>query len=116
MTENTVQVKYSPNKSQVSDDKLAEFLVGDLSSNLVSIPGIGESSAKKLHNRGISNSFQLFGKFLCLYSTDMNDPQQHYDAFWDWLNGIDIRAYRSSIVHAIAEKTAIMFPTLYSEE
>jgi len=54
-------------RSRVSDDKMNEFLRGQLTGDLTEVPGIGPAAVKKLavgdlDGDRITNTFQLIGK------------------------------------------------------
>jgi hypothetical protein len=57
---------YDPAKSQVSADALAAFIASDIEGPLTQVPGLGRSAVDKLVDVGITNTFQLLGKFLML--------------------------------------------------
>jgi hypothetical protein len=90
-----------------------------VSGNLVDVPGIGPAAIGKLANCDdqITNSYQLFGKYLMLKGPDSDehsvDCVEHSEKFWHFLKSIGIVAHRSAIVKAIAEKAAGFFPGIY---
>ncbi|CAB9510873.1 expressed unknown protein [Seminavis robusta] len=110
---------YDPRKSKVSDDTMdvwrQEAVTGDLSE----VPGIGPAAIKKLaaSTDEITNTYQLFGKYLMLKGPDKNgnkvEPLEHNEKFWWFLKNIGITAHRSAIVKAIAEKSATYFRDIY---
>ena len=58
---------YDPRRSRVSDDKMNEFLRGQLTGDLTEVPGIGPAAVKKLAEGDldgdrVTNTFQLVGK------------------------------------------------------
>ena len=58
---------YDPKRSRVSDDKMNEFLRGQLTGDLTEVPGIGPAAVKKLamgdlDDDKVTNTFQLIGK------------------------------------------------------
>jgi hypothetical protein len=58
---------YDPRRSRVSDDKMNEFLRGQLTGDLTEVPGIGPAAVKKLamgdlDDDKVTNTFQLIGK------------------------------------------------------
>ena len=127
--ESVLQVKinmsegYDPAKSRVVEDALCDFVRAPISGELTDVPGIGKN-AKSLLEDGddddsIENTFQLIGKFLMLKGNSehtenrMIGCKEHCDAFWFWLKGKGVNAYRSGIVMAIAEKTNILIPGIY---
>lgn len=103
---------FDPNKSRVSEDKLAEFLSSPLDEDLTSVPGIGPAAVEKLAADEVRSTYQLIGTFLCLRDPGMTS-KEHCDAMWFYLEDIGINAYRSGIVQCIAEKCNIMIPGLY---
>jgi len=107
---------YDPNKSQVTEDRLATWLAEDMSSDIQSVPGIGSATAKKIavDDDGVTTTHQLIGRFLTL-KTPGATAQEHGDAFWFWLQSKKVNQYRSGIVQCIMEKVEIMMPALYQE-
>jgi hypothetical protein len=95
-----------------------EAITGDLNE----VPGIGPAAIKKLAEGDsiddrITNTYQLFGKFLMLKGPDTEDrkvePFEHTEKFWFFLKNKGITAHRSAIVKAIAEKSATFFRDIY---
>ncbi|CAN0245151.1 unnamed protein product, partial [Scytosiphon promiscuus] len=90
------------------------------------VPGIGPAAITRLameDEGSITNTYHLIGKFLALSfvsrpnaSVRANvffpklDPVEHCDKFWHWLCAKGIRAQRSSIVLAVAEKANLSYP------
>ena len=92
--------------------------------DLNTIPGLGKAGIKKLgecevEDDKITNSYQLFGKFLMLKGPGNAEGQieiaslEHMEKFWYWLKNRGINAHRSAIVRAIAEKSATFFQGIY---
>ena len=90
--------------------------------DLKEVPGIGPAAINKLKEHDdpaeqITNTFQLFGKFLMLKGPDSEDnqvePVEHTQKFWYFLKNRGITAHRSAIVKAIATKTATFFNSIY---
>lgn len=107
--------KYDPNKSQVSGETLADFLRMPIESDLKTVPGIGPAGVKLLAKQGIKTTHQLIGKFLSFKGIDTT-VQEHCDDFWDFLcHDVGIKAHRSGIVQAIAERVNILIPGTYTE-
>mmetsp|Transcript_1251 Transcript_1251/g.1446 ORF Transcript_1251/g.1446 Transcript_1251/m.1446 type:complete len:134 (-) Transcript_1251:166-567(-) len=113
---------YDPNRSRVSDDKMNEFLRGQLTGDLTEIPGIGPAAVRKLREGDadgdiVTNTFQLMGKFLMLKGPDDEDEKvgtrEHMEKFWYWLQEKGISSHRSGIVRCIAEKMNAMMPGIY---
>ena len=94
-------------------------ITGDLNE----VPGIGPAAVKKLYESDegpdrITNTYQLFGKFLMLKGPGhddeiMVDTFEHTQKFWEYLKNRGITAHRSAIVKAIAEKSATFFNGIY---
>ena len=101
--------------SGVSSDRLAEFIEGDVDSDIQSVPGIGPANAAKLAAAGTTNTHQLLGHFLTLKATDFSS-QEHCDAFWFWLKQQGVNSSRSSIVLCIAEKANMMMPGTFDAD
>eukprot|EP00604_Paraphysomonas_vestita_P002499 CAMPEP_0174819426 /NCGR_PEP_ID=MMETSP1107-20130205/2646_1 /TAXON_ID=36770 /ORGANISM="Paraphysomonas vestita, Strain GFlagA" /LENGTH=117 /DNA_ID=CAMNT_0016032879 /DNA_START=34 /DNA_END=387 /DNA_ORIENTATION=- len=103
---------YDPNRSQVKNDKLAEFIQSSITGDLEEVPGIGPAAKQKLSDKGISTTFALIGQFLLLKEEGVG-PVEHCDRFWYWLHDAGVNSYRSGIVRCIAEKVDTMFPGIY---
>jgi len=90
---------------------------------LSSVPGLGEAGIAKLANcemedDRITNTYQLFGKFLMMKGPGDGDEieipsTEHTEKFWYWLKNRGIHAHRSAIVRAIAEKSSTFFQGIY---
>lgn len=106
---------FDATKSQVADDRLAQFLASEVSQELQSVPGIGPVNEKALGENAVdfpvTTTYQLIGKYLSLRSKDMSS-QDHLDAFWNWLKSKGVTSYRSGIVLCVAEKANVMIPGL----
>ena len=88
-----------------------------VSGNLQDVPGIGPAAVGKLTQEDITNTYQLFGKYLMLKGPDTQEHQveciEHAEKFWHFLKAIGIVSHRSAIVKAISEKAASFFPGIY---
>ncbi len=85
------------------------WLRGKITGDLEEIPGIGSSTKAILEKAGVTNSYQLIGKFL---SFKKGDHSEHLDAMYEWLTQINVKIGRNSIILALAEKCAILIPTM----
>ena len=107
---------FDPSKSQVADDKLAEFLDAALEGDIKSVPGIGPAAAGKLASGAaddqVTSTYQLIAKFLYFRGAGCSSAQQ-CDAMWYWLQAKGVDAHRAGIVHSIAEKVNTMIPGMY---
>ena len=107
---------FDPNRSQVQDDKLAEFLSAPVSEDLTTVPGIGAAAAGRLASGEgddkIETTHQLIGKFLAFRSPGVTCAEQ-CDAMWYYLQSQGISSHRAGIVLCIAEKVNIMIPGTY---
>lgn len=106
---------YNPERVNISDNTLVDFLINDLTGNLLKVPGIGKNTLKKLAagNEPIVNSYQLIAKFLAL--RNINDTSEsHCNKFLNWLKSKGIKIHCDGIVMAIAEKTNIWIPGVYN--
>jgi hypothetical protein len=98
------------------------WLKSQITEDLEDVPGIGPAAKKLLAvplgtEEGITNTYQLFGKFLFLRGPDSEDHKveniEHAERFWQWLKVKGISSHRSAIVRAIAEKSATFFHGIY---
>uniref|UniRef100_A0A7S1U230 Uncharacterized protein n=2 Tax=Phaeomonas parva TaxID=124430 RepID=A0A7S1U230_9STRA len=106
---------FDPNKSRVSEDRLAEFIVQEVDPDLSSVPGVGDKAKEMLLADGVETTYQLIGKFLQLKGASTS-VREHADAMWYYLKGVGINSYRAGIVLAIAEKVNTMMSGLYDPE
>eukprot|EP00536_Pseudo-nitzschia_multiseries_P005384 jgi/Psemu1/285735/fgenesh1_pg.101_\ len=115
---------YDPKKSKVSDDTMETWRTTPTTPDLNSVPGIGPATIKKLRDAEliedrITNTYQLFGKFLMLKGPGHDEDEievdsiEHMEKFWHWLKNRGISSHRSAIVKAIAEKSATFFQGIY---
>ena len=106
---------YDANKSQIGDDRLANWLENELDPDIKSVPGIGPATAAKIAqgDDGVETTHQLLGRFLTLKAPEAGS-QEHCDAFWYWLQAKGVNQYRSGIVQCIVERVEIMMPNLYA--
>jgi len=89
-----------------------EAITGDLTE----VPGIGPKAAETLANGEgddkITNTYQLFGKFLMLKGPDEEGRKvesfEHTEKFWYFLKSRGIASHRSAIVKAIAGKARVL--------
>ena len=107
---------FNPNRSQVSDDKLAEFLDAPIQEDITSVPGIAASAKQKLASGEgddvVTTTYQLIAKFLYFRGEGASSAEQ-CDAMWYWLQGKGVSSHRAGIVHCIAEKVNTMIPGMY---
>jgi hypothetical protein len=90
---------------------------------LSEVPGIGPAVIKQFADCDegpdrITNTYQLFGKFLMLKGPGHGDeimvePFEHTQKFWEFLKNRGISSHRSAIVKAVAEKSATFFSGIY---
>jgi hypothetical protein len=78
--------------------------------DLSTVPGLGPAGIRQLaasddDDDKITNTYQLFGKFLMLKGGNDDEhfcsPIEHTEKFWYWLKNRGINAHRSAIVTAI---------------
>lgn len=108
---------YNPERVNISNNTLIDFLRNELTGNLLKVPGIGKKTLRLLAsgNEPIVNSYQLFGKFLSL--RNLNDTHQsHCNKFLNWLHKKGIYIHSDNIVMVISEKSNIWIPESYKEE
>lgn len=115
---------YDPRRSRVSDDTMMDFVRGNITGDLTEVPGIGPKTAEKLaisadgdDNDQITNTYQLFGKFLMLKGPDTDGEKvecmEHCEKFWYWLQSKGVTAHRSAVVKAVAQKINGIMPGVY---
>lgn len=111
---------YDPRRSKVSDNRMEEFRVGNLTGNLLEVPGIGPAAVKALEQDGIKNTFQLIGHYMKLAETSTGeDGELVIDTyllnqdFWQLLKSMDIKSHRSAIVKAISDRVASSFSAFH---
>lgn len=114
---------YEPEKSRISEDKLADFLRAPITGDLTEIPYLSRCAIRKLATGDdkITNTFQLIGKYLLLKTCigkidDIIDNKTHCNKFYNWLKSKGIQSYRNDIVMIIAEKVNIMIPGIYNPD
>lgn len=104
---------YHPARSQVSEDRLINFLRSDIKEDILSIPGIGPKSKDVLASHNICTTYQLIGKYLSLKGIGVT-PIEHADRFWYFLKGIGTaNGTRAGVVRCIAEKLNLFIPDIY---
>ena len=104
-------------KSAIGDDKLGDWVVGDITGDLNEVPGVGPVSIELLGKPTeggspddvVQSTHQLIGKFLSFKTTDI-DAQEHCDGFFHWLKEKGIRNHRDGITHAVAEMVNTLIP------
>jgi len=106
---------YDIKKSRISDDRLAEFVMSPLQSDLKSVPGISPLGVEKLNKIGILNTYNLIGAFL-LMKEENQTSQEHADAMYMFLKNAGLVQYLSGIVTCIGEKADTMIPGLWSAD
>ena len=101
---------YDPRKSKVSDDTMENWKNTPTQADLSTVPGLGPAGIRQLaasddDDDKITNTYQLFGKFLMLKGGNDDEqvcsPIEHTEKFWYWLKNRGINAHRSAIVTAI---------------
>mmetsp|Transcript_11790 Transcript_11790/g.15340 ORF Transcript_11790/g.15340 Transcript_11790/m.15340 type:complete len:125 (+) Transcript_11790:90-464(+) len=105
---------YDPQRSQVNETQLANFLRSSITGNIEEVPGVGASAKQKLAEGedSIETTYQLIAKYLSLKGENV-DCIEHCERFWLWLKSQGINSYRSGIVLSIAEKVNTMMPGIY---
>ncbi len=87
-----------------------QFLTSQVNPDLKSVPGIGPAGEKLLVDAGITNTYQLIGKFLMCCS-EKKTPQEICQTFYEFLaEEVKLSSYRAGVVTAIAEKVNTMVP------
>lgn len=106
---------YRPSDSRMDDDNMVDFIRApfDSAGDLQQVPGVGPVTAERMRAVGVTNAYQLLGKFFMLRG-DNDLSRQHCERFWAWLDALGTpKGYRSTVVRAIAEKAAAMMPGIY---
>ena len=101
---------YDPKNTTINEDKLASWLQDKITGDLQDVPGIGPANKTLLEEAGVTNTFQLIGKYLTFKSGTV---QEHQDAMWMWLKSIRVNAGRNNVILALAEKGDIFMPGIY---
>jgi hypothetical protein len=108
---------YDPNRSRVSDDKMASWNETALDGSLTQVPGIGAAATRKLVAAGITNSYQLLGTYMKFSQLEdvgtgeiVVDTFSLNQRFWAYLQELGINVHRSAIVKAVSGKVATMLP------
>ncbi len=101
---------FEPLATNLSDGTLSAFLKAPISGDLQQVPGVGQKTAEKLEAAGVSNTFQLFGKYLSLKAGSV---KQHHSAMYEWLVEIGISTHRNTIVLALAQRMDVTFPGIF---
>jgi len=112
---------YDPRKSKVSEDRMQKWRQENVTGDLSEVPGIGPAAIAKLAegdgDDAITNTYQLFGKYLMMKGPDTEDHKvesyEHTEKFWYFLKNKGISSHRSAIVRAIAEKASTFFRDIY---
>lgn len=112
-------IGYDPRKSKVSDDTMAKWRQEPITGDLLEVPGIGPATVKVLAegDEKITNTYQLFGKFMMLKGPDSEEHKiesvEHCEKFWFYLQARGVKSNRSAIVKSLAEKAATFFRGIY---
>ena len=101
--------------SVMKEGSLARWLEAPITSDLSIVPGIGPANKKLIEAEGITNTFQLFGKFLLLKADGLSS-QGHMDATYEWLASLKVNSQRAVICLALAEKASILMPNVFNRE
>jgi len=76
---------YDPKKTNINEDKLADWLRDKITGDLEEVPGIGPANKALLEGVSITNTFQLIGKYLTFKEGTV---QNHQDSMYAWLKDI----------------------------
>lgn len=107
---------YHPDRSQVSEDRFAEFIRSPVTGDLLEVPGIGPASKTCFAAHGIHTTFQLIAKYLSFKDIDVGSFE-HVDRFYYWLCSTHIQAVRrAGVVRCIASKVNTMMPGIYDDD
>jgi hypothetical protein len=104
---------FDPSRSRESLHSMPEWIMKEITGNILEVPGVGKTTSKLLAANGITTTYCLLGKYLMLKEDDVG-PVELADKFWYYLNSINTPlGYRSVIVLSVAEKLNIIFPGIY---
>ena len=107
---------FNPERSQISQNTLANFIQSSISGDLTEVPGVGPKIARILSKNGVNTTYQLFALFLGLKDKKV-ETVEHCDRFFYKLQEFGIAKVNiTSIVEAVAQKLDISFPGLYDTE
>lgn len=102
---------YDGATTQINESTCAEFIIADVSGDLIDVPGVGKSAVKAISDAGAGNTFALLGKFLMLRKEGMTG-QAHQNAMAQYLKEIKVNSHRSDVVYSCSEKLRSLFPKL----
>jgi predicted flap endonuclease-1-like 5' DNA nuclease len=103
---------FDVSKSRISDEVRAKFVSEECSFwDVDLVPGVGPATAAVLKRRGIHTVANLVGQFLRLKEPGIS-PQQHCDAFAQWLRDSGVTANRNTITLVVADKVGSLMPRL----
>ena len=84
--------------------------MSNVSADLKSVPGIGDKAVELLNAAGITNTYQLIGKFM-MYCSDDKAPKEVCQEFYEFLaEEVGINSYRAGVVTSIAERVNTLIP------
>ena len=106
---------YDGATTQINESTCAEFIIADVSGDLIDVPGVGKTAVKAISDAGASNTFALLGKFLMLRKEGMTG-QAHQNAMAQYLKDIKVNSHRSDVVYSCSEKLRSLFPKLCPDE
>lgn len=95
--------------SQLTEDKLAEFLTSPVDLDVTTVPGVGKVAREKLAAEGVETTHQLLGVFLRFKGADTT-IQENCDQFYSFLKDCGISSHVGPITLAVAEKVNILIP------
>lgn len=103
---------YNIKKANIDVDEMVHFLLSsDEGLDLSKVPGIGPANLFLLYsNAGITNTYQLYGKFLSLKKKDQFSQQLCDEMFRFLMDKVRIHGCGHEIVTALAEKLDTLFP------
>jgi hypothetical protein len=86
--------------------KHEDWLRTPLNSNLLTVPGLGRSGVDALKSAGITDTWQLIGKYMSFGPNGIAKFHEYLSQF------TAISRHRDTITRAVAEKVAISFGIL----
>lgn len=95
--------------SQLTEDRLAEFLTSHVDTDITTVPGVGKVAKERLAAEGVETTHQLLGAFLRFKGEDTS-IQENCDMFYGFIKDCGISSHVGPITLAVAEKVNTLIP------